>query len=481
MRNMLALPSKRELVNYQLRNDLYAFTRQAFAICKPGETFVDAWYVETLCELLTYIVYHKEGPTEDNKFVINLPPRGLKSFLCSIVLPVFILGRDPSTGISVITYGEDLSRPLADMRRKILSSPWYKGLFPGVRLVRDTIFEVHTDRGGSIVATSVGGSLTGRGGTVFIIDDPIKASDVYSKASRDSTNAWFQSTLLSRPDDKLHAKMILVMQRLHVDDPSGFVLRNGGRSWHKFALPAIATRGEAYPLMYGRTYIREMGEVLRPDAEPLHVLEDLRQAMTEPVFSAQYQQKPIPLEGGILKIKHLQSYQAPPQPQASDTIVQSWDTAFSEKQTADYSVGITVLIRDDRFYILDLVRGRFGFPDLVGKVKATNARYRSAHILIEHSASGISLIQQLKAENLNPIASRSEDDKVVRAHRMTPVLEADRIFLPTKAPWRDAFIAELAAFPSNGSHDDQVDAFVQAINWWEARKLRRSTTLFGYY
>lgn len=481
MMNMLPLPSKRELVNYQLRNDLYAFAKQAFAICKPGEAFVGAWYVEALCEILTHIVYDKEYPTEDNRAVINLPPRGLKSFLCSIVLPVFILGRDPSTGISVITYGEDLSRPLADMRRKILRSPWYKNLFPGVRLVRDTTFEVHTDQGGFILATSVGGPLTGRGGTVFIIDDPIKASDVYSKAARDGANGWFQSTLLSRPDDKLHAKMILVMQRLHVDDPSGFVLRNGGDSWFNFALPAIATRRETYRLMYGKRHTRQIGEVLRPDTEPLHVLEELRSAMTEPVFSAQYQQQPIPLEGGILKIKHLQAYEAPPQPQASDTIVQSWDTAFSEKQTADYSVGITILIRGDRFHVLDLVRGRFGFPELVARVKATKARYPSAHILIEHSASGISLIQQLRAENLSAIASRSEDDKVVRAHRMTPVLEADRIFVPAKAPWRDAFIAELAAFPANGSHDDQVDALVQAINWWEAKKLRRSTTLFGSY
>lgn len=471
-------PSRRQLADHVLRNDFYAFARAAFAIYKPGETFVDAWYVEALCEILTHIVYDKEYPIEDNRAVINLPPRALKSYLCSIALPLFVLGRNPSVGISVITYGEDLSRPLAEDRRKILRSSWYQRLFPGVRPMRDTTFEIHTTQGGFILATSVGGALTGRGGTIFIVDDPIKANDVYSKARRDSVNDWFQSTLLSRPDDKLHAKMILVMQRLHVDDPSGFVLRSGG-GWFRFALPAIATGRKTYSLMHGGNHKREIGEVLRPDTEPPRVLEELRQGMTEAVFSAQYQQQPVPIEGGILKIRHLQHCEVP-LPEPTDTIVQSWDTAFSEKQTADYSVGITLLIRGDRFYLLDLVRGRFSFPDLVNRVKATKARYPTAHILIEHSASGISLIQQLRVEGVGTIPCHSDEDKVVRAHRMTPVLEAGRIFVPARSSWLEPFVTELAAFPANASHDDQVDAFVQAINWWEARKLR-PRTLFGSY
>lgn len=114
-----------------------------------------------------------------------------------------------------------------------------------------------------------------------------------------------------------------------------------------------------------------------------------------------------------------------------------------------------------------------GFPELMRRVKAAKARYPTAHIIVEDSASGISLRQQLQADGLGAIAAQSTEDKVVCAHRITPILEADRIFVPARAPWLDELINELAAFPGNGTHNDQVDSFCQAINWWEQRKLRR--------
>lgn len=479
MIRMSCLPFEREMVDYVLRNDIHAFAQAMFPIYKPGGVFEDHWYVQAICSALDTLMDSELYPAEDNRAVINLPPRTLKSYLCSIILPLFFLGRNPAAGITVITYGEELSRPLAEARRKIRNSDLYKRLFPNVRITRDTAQELQTHQGGFILSTSVGGPLTGRGGDLFVIDDPIKAADAYSKAIRDRTNDWFPNTLLSRPDNKAHGKILLVMQRLHVDDLTSIVRKTGG--FFSLVIPAIATKRTTYRLMHEQQYTREIGEVLRPDAEPLDMLENLRQQMTEPVFSAQYQQEPIPAEGGILKINHLKRYQEPPLPREADTILQSWDTAFSERETADYSVGTTWLIRGDHYYLLDLVRGRFSFPELMKRVRATKQRWPTAHIVVEGAASGISLRQQLDAVGIGSIAFQPTEDKVARAHRITPVLEAGRIFVPDNASWLDAFITELAAFPDNGSHDDQVDSFCQAINWWETRKLRQPTTLFGSY
>lgn len=347
------LPSRRELADYVLRNDIHAFARAMFPIYKPGTPLVDAWYIEAICCTLDIVMDSKLYPNDDNRCIINLPPRALKSYLCSVIFPLFFLARNPAACITVITYGEELSRPLAEQRRKILRSPLYRRLFPKVRLVRETAQEINTDQGGYILATSVLGPLTGRGGDLFVIDDPLKAGDAYSRTRRENVNDWFRNTLLARPDDKARAKILLVMQRLHVDDPCRLLLNTD--EFFQLAIPAIATKPETYELMHGGTYTREIGEVLRPDAEPLELLESMRREMTDAVFSAQYQQQPVPVEGGILKIRHLQRYQAPPILQPTDAVLQSWDTAFSEKETADYSVGTTWLVRKDHYYLLDVV------------------------------------------------------------------------------------------------------------------------------
>lgn len=460
-------------------DDLLLFTQLVHSEIEPRRPFSYNLATQALCATLTHLAdNNRPDPEEDNKAIANLPPRTGKSLIASVAYPLFVLGRDPSQKIINITYGDELTRMLAEQRRRVLASTWYRHVFPGVRLVRNTAAEITTDQGGFILGTSVGGTLTGRGGNHFILDDPIKAADVYSSAKREATNEWLQNTLASRPDDKRFARMLLVMQRLHVDDPSGVLLRT--RQWYRLKLAAIAERDETIELMYGKTHQRRAGEVLNPETDPLHRLEELRETMTEPVFAAQYQQEPVPLEGGLFKVRCFQRYDRAPQQQSGDTIIQSWDTAFSEKQTSDYSVGTTWLVRRDNYYLLECVRGRFGYPDLRQAIQAARARYPAAHILVEYAGSGISVGQDLRTLGINPITIKADGDKVARAHWVTPVLEAGRIHLPARASFVEAFTTEVAAFPGNASHDDQVDSMVQAITWWEKRKLQ-PTTLFGSY
>ena len=172
------------------------------------------------------------------RLIINLPPRQLKSFIVSVALPAFILGMDPSAKIICISYSDDLAKALARDFKRIIESAWYRTVFPDVRPTKMTESEFVTDQGGTRYATSVGGTLTGRGGDFIIIDDPIKPEEALSDKARQSTNEWYKSTLLSRLDDKAKSVLILVMQRLHVNDLTGFVEASGG--FHKLALPAIA-------------------------------------------------------------------------------------------------------------------------------------------------------------------------------------------------------------------------------------------------
>lgn len=466
------------LLDYYAREDFYLFVKRVFEEVKPGATFVPSLAVESMCAELTHLMDpNRPDPEEDNKVIFNLPPRHLKSIVCSVAYPLFVLGHDPAQTIFSITYGDELTRELAEMRRRVAEAPWYRRLFPKLIITRSTINELRTSRRGYIIGSSIAGANTGRGANHYIIDDPIKAADVYSKAKRDAVNEWFKNTLVSRPDNKLHARMIVVMQRLHVDDPSGVLIRTG--QWYRRSYAAIAEHNHEIELMYGRTHKRLAGEALDPIREPLHVLEGLRAAMSEDVFSAQYQQRPIPPEGGIFKVKHFQRYDAAPRPASGDTVLISWDTALTETDRSDYTVGTVWLVRDDRFYLLELTRNRLGFPALQQAVLDARARFPMAHVLVEDAGSGKSLWQNLRHQGVDVIAVKVENDKIMRAHQATPVLEAGRIWLPRRAPWLDAFVAEVAAFPVNSSHDDQIDSMVHAINWWEKRKLTRRHTLFG--
>ena len=241
---------------------------------------------------------------------------------------------------------------------------------------KDTETEVQTTKRGYRLATSIGGTLTGRGGDLIIIDDPIKPQDAQSKSIREKTIQWYENTLLSRLDDKQHGGIVVVMQRLHMEDLTDHLLTKGG--FDLLCLPAIAESKEQIPIGPKRYYVREVDEVLDPAREPRAALEQLRNSMTPLVFSAQYQQRPIPLAGNLIKRDWLNFYEGSVPWEEDEYHVTSWDTAMKSSEHSDYSVGTvwTVQERGKRIYLIDLVRGRFEFPELVEAAVKLHRRWR---------------------------------------------------------------------------------------------------------
>lgn len=267
-----------------------------------------------------------------------------------------------------------------------------------------------TERGFRL-ATSTGGTLTGRGGDIIVIDDPMKPADAQSEALRLQCQQWFSNTLLSRLDDKVNSAIVLVMQRLHPDDLAGYLMQQGG--WEVLSLPAIAEAEEVVPVGSGKVHRRQVGEVLHPEREPFEALEQLKVEMGSYDFSAQYQQAPVPAGGTMIKWEWFGSFSGLPLLREGGVLVQSWDTASTTSELASYSVGISAFIdRNGTIWVLDLVRGRWAFPDLQRKVIEA-ARYRRPKaILIEDHASGTALQQSLKQQGfamipIKPRATRS--------------------------------------------------------------------------
>ena len=201
------------------------------------------WHLEAIAYQLERV---RRG--EIKRLIINMPPRSLKSVTASVAFPAFVLGHDPTRRIICVSYSGDLAKKHANDFRAVLEARWYRELFPGTRIgQKDSETEIELTARGFRLATSVGGTLTGRGGDLIIIDDPLKPDDAHSETKRNAANEWFKNTLLSRLDDKRTGAIIIVMQRVHMDDLTGFVTSQSDE-WQVLNLPAIAEVDEVIPI-----------------------------------------------------------------------------------------------------------------------------------------------------------------------------------------------------------------------------------------
>jgi predicted phage terminase large subunit-like protein len=285
---------------------------------------------------------------------------------------------------------------------------------------------------------------------------------------------WYFNTLLSRLDDKQNGAIVLVMQRLHEDDLAGVVLR-GSDEWMVVSLPAIAERDEEIPIGNGQVHFRRAGDVLHPERESRDVLESLRAQLGPDIYSAQYQQRPVAPGGAMIKRAWLRRYDQLPQ---SGQTIQSWDVANKQGEENDYSVCTTWLIYENRYYLIDVLRGRFDFPTLRTKVCEQAKLHKASQILIEDAGFGTALIQELKTAHFLVVGVKPEYDKKIRMAIQSGKFEAGQVFFPKEAPWLRDLEDELFAFP-NGRHDDQVDSISQALGH-EIASFWTKESLDGY-
>jgi len=460
----------RRVLQAILAVDLMAFIEYTFGVVRPDVIFKPNWHIEALAHALSQV-----ASGESKRLIITLPPRNLKSICASVALPAWFLGHHPSERVVAVSYSDALARTHANDFRRVVNDPLYQATFPGMVIERETDREITTTKRGRRYATSIEGTLTGLGGNLVIIDDPLKLGDVHSEAIRSRSIEWYRSTLVTRPDDKKAARIVLVMQRVHQDDLVGHLQEQGG--FEILNLPAIAQREETYYLGGGRDYTRQKRELLHPEHEPADVLAELKREMGPIAFSAQYQQSPIPPGGTIIKRKWLTTYdQIGSQP--GDRIIMSWDIALSEIESGNYSVCVVLLKRGEVFFVLEVIRGRFPFETLKRKVIEVKKRYSygSPTLLIEDSPISRGLIQSLREQSINVTAYKPDTDKQSRLIAQTDLFAGGSVRLPRRASWLEEFTAELLAFP--GRHDDQVDALAQGLEWG---RQSRGVTRVGTY
>jgi predicted phage terminase large subunit-like protein len=418
-----------------------------------------AWYLRAICHALT-----EACATDGARLVITVPPRHLKSVAASVALTAWLLGRDPTLRIMVATYSQDLARLHATQSRTIMQSAWYRRLFPGTVIADDgnRMLELVTSKGGGRKAVSVGGSVTGHGADIILVDDCLKADDARSEAKRDETRAWFTGTLATRLNTPGGGAIISISQRLHEDDLPALLLESGYRH---LCLPAIAERDEVIPLGRGKRHRRRVGDLLDRPGVTREKLEAERRTLGAQVFSAQFQQNPVAPEGNLIRMEWFGCDDGAYDREDFYRVVQSWDTGLSDEPGSDYSVCTTWGYRERRWHLIDVLRERLAFPDLKRAVLRQQRAWRPDTVLIEDAGSGISLWQEFRSSgDFRPVMWRPTQSKEERLIGVTGQLEAGLCVLPREAPWLDAFRHELRAFPF-GRNDDQVDSMTQFLEF----------------
>jgi predicted phage terminase large subunit-like protein len=399
-----------------------------------------------------------EGKTR--RLLINLPPRHLKTQLCTVSFAAWILAHKPDTKIMLITYGQDLATDIAGSIRGILQADWYRSLFKArIAKGRGKVRNFVTTAGGHVYATSFDGSITGFGADIILVDDPHNATDL-SAHRIEQTILQFNSVVVGRLNNPDEGRILVVGHRVDENDLSANVIENG--EWTQVVLPVMAVKTKTYDTRYG-PWQRKKGDVLRAKKYDRRRIENLRRTSTSPPFGLYYQQGAEAKTLPAIKPTHFPTYE-PIEVEALPRFI-SVDPGMSDGENSSFSVAQIWVSNGVDFFLIDQFRQRCRFDELAKNMRTLAKRYHGAPILIEDTATGPALFsaltrkQRRRAEGIRPV-----DSKVVRFARHVDKIVGGKIRIPKSSAFNGVFVDELIRFPK-GPYDDQVDAMTQFLDW----------------
>lgn len=467
LRDLLPYLTKREraeidalLAGVAPKLGLVEYVRQCWQVVEPATPYVHGWHIDAICE-------HLEAITrgELQRLIINVPPRHMKSLLVSVFWPTWEWTQYPSRRFLTASYAQNLSTRDAVKSRRILLSPWYQERWGSVFSLtgdQNEKMRYENDQAGYRIATSVGGTATGEGGDRLVLDDPHKAGEILSTTIRETDIDWLRETWSTRLNDPKNGAEVIVMQRLHERDATGYLLAEVGGYEH-LCLPAQFEPARRATTVLGWSDPRQVeGELLWGDRYDAEALEKLSRALGSYGVAGQLQQRPSPAGGGIVKGAWFKDHTEAPV--RFDEILQSWDMAFKKTDGGSYVAGQVWGRTGANKYLLARVHQRLSFPDTKRALRQMTTDWPQARLkLVEDKANGPAIIDELRDEIPGLVPVQVDGSKEARMHAVSPDIEAGNVHLPhpDTAPWVREFVGNIESFP-RGENDDG-DAMSQAL------------------
>lgn len=453
---------------------LYDFVREAWPVIEPGVPFVDGLHIASIC-------LHLEAVTHGQikRLLVNMPPRHAKSSIISVLWRVWTWLYDPSHQWLCSSYALSLATRDNRKCRLLIQSPWFQQRYGRIfRLADDQNVKMffENDHRGYCQAVAACGA-TGLGATFLLCDDPHSIDDKTSDVKREATLEWFRDTWSTRLNNPQTGAMVVVGQRIHDQDLSGYILSGDtGEEWVHLNLAA-----EYEPENRCVTYVdgevfwedwrEEAGELLWPERFPQEIIDRAKKKHGALGYAALYQQRPVPADGGQFKQSWFRYYKDEgghyelerPGEEQKRVLVEKCqrfitvDLAISEKQSADFTVICCWVVTPDReLLLLDRIRDHFDNPEQQKQISKMYQRYFPGYILVENVAYQLALIQQLRKQGLPVREYKPVKDKVSRATTAAVMYEGGQVYHPKRTAWLQEWEDELLVFPK-GAHDDQVD------------------------
>ena len=417
------------------------------------ENFIEGQHHRVIAEKLEQVAQGKL-----KRLIINMPPRHSKSEFASFLMPAWFLGRNPKLKIIQATHNTELAVRFGRKVRDLIDDPQYKDIFPDTNLKEDNkgAGKWQTDKGGESFAAGVGAAVTGRGADVFVIDDPHSEQDALSESAFDNAYEWYTSG----PRQRLQpgGAIIIVMTRWGKKDLTGRLLAAQGSDimadqWEVVEFPAILPSDKP----------------LWPEFWEKDALLGIKASLPVQKWNAQWQQTPTSSDSAIIKREWWQAWGKKDIPPVK-YIIQSYDTAFSKKESADYSAITTWGVFEpeeggsDNLILLDARRGRWNFPELKEVAYEEHEYWEPDMVVVEAKATGTPLIDELRLRGIPALgfSPGKGRDKVTRMHMVAPLFEAGIVWAPNDKKFADEVIEEVVSFP-NGDHDDFCDSMTLAL------------------
>jgi len=458
---------------------LQEFVREGWSLLEPVSTLSWTWHLNLICDYLTLI---RDGKfrtlhPELEGIIFNVPPRTMKSLLISVFFHIWAWITKPSLRFMFVSYSEKLSTQHSILRRSLIESVWYKKDWGGqFSISRDQNVKSHYENSarGAMFSTGMQSTATGMGGDILIFDDPLNPEQAISQVEREAVNLRFDATFRSRINDPATGVKIIIMQRLHELDLTGHVLARESHRWKHISLPAIAEKDEKPWHLSDGTHLptRKAGDLLWAERLPKSFLDSQRVGMGSWAFNGQYQQRPAPLDGGIIKRQWVRFYRQ--LPEKFEFMVQSWDCTFSGGHDNDFVAGQVWARSGGKYFMLPYrTYERLDFGPTMAAIKSCHAKFPQAHaVLIEDKANGPAIISEIQKEIPGVVAVNPEGGKLARAQATAHLWEAGSIELPDPQvfgiTWMEDYLHNMCAFPK-AAHDDDVDATSQALIYMRSR------------
>jgi len=478
--NSLQMSAAKKMLERQQQHDhLSHFIKRVFETVDPGATYMHAWYIDLIAEHLEAVWFD-----EIENLCINMPPRFLKSIATTIAFPAWGMGHNPSEQFIAASYSEKLSMKHSVDCRLVVQSDWYRQVFPEVQLASDQNEKAKftTTKRGHRIATSVGGTATGEGGNILILDDPINPKKALSDTERATANDWVDQTWSTRKNNPKKSHEIIVMQRLHVNDTTGHVLDKDPDKWTHLVIPQESEKKTVvYFPRSKRKITRKKSDLLHPERMGRVEVDGIKKRLGSYGYAGQHQQRPTPKGGGRIQLEWFPRFvvKVDRNDPSVEQVMMSFDTAQKEKEINDPSVGGVFFKIEGQWRLVHIWKDTVRYPDLKKKVIEMDKFWKPQGVLIEDKSSGESLIQELsdgvldektgKITKVPVIAIQPEASKILRLDAQTPTLEAGVLALPDPNKlhytWLSYLEECLGHFPAPNSWDelDMMSQFLKYI------------------